>query len=254
MNYCPNCGSPLPQKTKYCPNCGKALKSRKKNSYLPLAIILSLLLVGLIIGLFYANKVYQPNSAPLIEETNEKNVLISQTPTPADTKAFTDDSNAIQNASNSVVLLSCFDKDGELYATGSGFAAIEPGIIITNYHVIEGETYNIKAQTERGFEFTIKNIAAYDQKQDIAILKADPGIDLELLTLGNTNELEKGTKVVAIGSPLGLINSVSIGVYSGKVDNEDQDYLQFSAAISAGSSGGALFNDRGEVIGITSAS
>ena len=254
MNYCPNCGTRIPPKIKYCPNCGKGLKPRKKNTYFYLIIIFSLLLIGLILGLFYARKLDHPLSTPTIIEENEKSDLTLQTPEPLEAKAFTDDSNAIQNASNSVVLLNCYDKNGELYATGSGFAAIEPGIIITNYHVIEGDTYNIKAQTERGSEFIIKKIAGYDQKQDIAILKADSGIDLALLPLGSTNGLEKGSKVVAIGSPLGLINSVSTGVYSGKVDNEGQDYLQFSAAISAGSSGGALFNDKGEVIGITSAS
>lgn len=171
----------------------------------------------------------------------------------ADNLAFSDDPKAIQAASNSVIMLSCYDKDGNLYSTGSAFAAFEEGVFITNCHVIEDEVYSIKAQMETGLEFNISTVVAYDTERDLAILRTEAKTGLEPLPLGSSADLERGEKVIAIGSPLGLINTLSIGLYSGTLKDE-QTFLQFSAAISHGSSGGALFNNKGEVIGITSAS
>lgn len=173
----------------------------------------------------------------------------------ADAVAFSDDPKAIQVASNSVIMLSCYDKNGELYCSGSAFAAFEEGVFVTNCHVIEGEVYSIKAQMETGLEFKISSVVAYDADRDLAILRTEAKTGLEPLPLGKSADLERGEKVIAIGSPLGLINTLSIGLNSGTIKNEDEQvFLQFSAAISHGSSGGALFNNEGEVIGITSAS
>ena len=171
----------------------------------------------------------------------------------ADNTPFSDDPKAIQVASNSVIMLSCYDKNGELYATGSAFAAFEDGIFVTNYHVIEEGIYSIRAAMESGLEFTIPYVVAYDAEKDLAILRTEAKTGLEPLPIGSSADLERGEKVIAIGSPLGLINTLSIGLYSGTLKDE-QTFLQFSAAISHGSSGGALFNDKGEVVGITSAS
>lgn len=169
------------------------------------------------------------------------------------TVSFSDDPKAIQTASNSVIMLSCYDKDGNLYATGSAFAAFEEGVFVTNCHVIKDEVYSIRAQMETGLEFAISSVVAYDEQKDIAILRTEAKTGLEPLPLGSTAAMERGEKVIAIGSPLGLINTLSIGLYSGTL-KDDQVYLQFSAPISHGSSGGALFNNRGEVVGITTAS
>ena len=169
------------------------------------------------------------------------------------TGPFSDDPKAIQAAADAVVMLSCYDQDGVLYATGSAFAAFEDGVFVTNYHVIEGEVYSIRAQMESGLEFRISSVVAYDADRDIAILRTNVRTGLSPLPLGDSSALERGEKVIAIGSPLGLINTLSIGLFSGTV-RDDRVYLQFSAPISQGSSGGALFNNSGEVIGITSAS
>ena len=170
-----------------------------------------------------------------------------------DNLSFEDDPKAIQTASNSVIMLSCYDKNGNLYSTGSAFAAFEEGVFVTNYHVIEKEVYSIRASMESGLEFRITSVVAYDKDKDIAILRTEAKTGLAPLPIGSTAALERGEKVIAIGSPLGLINTLSIGLYSGTL-KDDQVYLQFSAPISHGSSGGALFNNRGEVVGITSAS
>lgn len=165
---------------------------------------------------------------------------------------FYEDSQAIARAAESVLLLTCYDNEGNVVATGSGFLAFEDGIIITNYHVIDGITGPIKANTEDGMYFDINEILCYDPVADVAILKTNARTRLDLLTLASTSTLGKGSRVVAIGSPLGLLNIVSEGIYSGIITDETE-YILFTAAISSGSGGGALFNENGEVIGVTAA-
>lgn len=165
---------------------------------------------------------------------------------------FSEDPAAITDASNSVVMLYCFDSTGEVYGTGSGFAAFEDGIIVTNYHVVDENVCQVTAKTERKTFFDIDDILAVDAENDIAILQTSEHTGLTILPFGSNRDLLKGSKVVAIGSPKGMINSVSSGMYSGVVEVDGIELVQFDAAISHGSSGGALFNNSGEVIGITS--
>lgn len=105
-----------------------------------------------------------------------------------------------------------------------------------------------------GMMFVIDSVIACDEAKDVAILKTTAKTDLAPLPLGDSESLEKGEKVVAIGSPLGFMNTVSTGIFSAYNQLQDMVEIQFSASISSGSSGGALFNTNGEVIGITYAS
>ena len=166
--------------------------------------------------------------------------------------SFHEDSDAIAEAAESVLLLTCYDKKGNTIATGSGFLAIEDGIILTNYHVIDGVD-SIMASTEDGMFFAIDDTLCFDIEQDIAILKTNAKTRLPLLTLGDSDNVKKGSKVVAIGSPLGLLNIVTEGIYSGIFVDDNTRRILFSASISSGSSGGALFDEDGKVIGITCA-
>ena len=271
MKYCPYCGAGLAEEMRFCPRCGKPFENGKENPHIAekttfaepvinathasqseaeqppkkknrggLVAIAAIVVAIAIVGTLFASGAFAPKEEPV--------------PTEEPVIPFTDNTNAIEQASQSVVMLSCYDKDGELYATGSGFAVFDDGVIVTNYHVIEQEVYRIKAETESGSSFECPTVLAYDADKDIAILKADRNTGLTLLPVGSTGGLQKGAKVVAIGSPLGLINSVSTGVFSGYIDDKAGKLLQFTAAISHGSSGGALFNDAGEVIGVTFAS
>ena len=165
-------------------------------------------------------------------------------------RSFLDNSKAIEDKAKSIVLLNCYNKDGELCSSGSGFLLLEQGLIVTNYHVVEDSVYKIEANTESGEKVNVKSVVVYTPKNDIAILRCEKSIEAPILEIGSSADLHKGDKVVAIGSPLGIINSVSTGVFSGYIDEK----IQFSASISAGSSGGALFDKKGKVIGITYAS
>lgn len=166
-------------------------------------------------------------------------------------ESFSDSPTAIEQASESVVLLECYDKDGKLYCTGSAFAAFDDGVFVTNHHVAEGDVYRILAHSESGIMFEISHVLAYDIEKDIAILKTQAKTGISPLHCEDEKELHKGEKIVAIGSPLGFINTVSTGIVSGINSTKSFNEIMFTASISHGSSGGVLLNDDGNVIGIT---
>lgn len=168
---------------------------------------------------------------------------------------FVDNPTAIENASQSVVMINCYDNTDDLFSTGSGFVAFSDDIVITNYHVIDFAA-RILISTEQDMTYSVERVIAYDVERDIAILQVEQHTELIPLQLGESKNIKKGQEIVAIGSPLGIKNSVSTGVISGRIRNANSaiDVLQFTAPISSGSSGGALFNTEGEVIGVTYAS
>lgn len=244
MAFCPKCGNKVNDGDQFCVTCGNRLTSsavqgsteiikdaapKAKRRKMPLIIAVSIFTVCAVMAAVFFFRTGMG-------------------------KDFSDDPAAIEQASKSVVLLECYDKNGKLYCTGSAFGAFEDGVFVTNYHVVEQEVYSIIAKTEDGTMFTIDSILAYDPDYDIAIIKTNATPGISPLPVGASADLEKGEKIVAIGSPLGLLNTVSTGVFSGYNNNGTMNELQFNASISQGSSGGALFNNDGEVIGITSAS
>ncbi|MBC8537059.1 trypsin-like peptidase domain-containing protein [Feifania hominis] len=144
---------------------------------------------------------------------------------------------------------------GVPYSTGSGFFVTPDGVALTNYHVIEYTT-QAYMQTTDGRIYPIERVLTYDSGQDYAVVKVSK-TDVD----GNTvksfpfltlqTKWESGDVVYAIGSPLGLQNSISQGIISSVERVVDGfPYIQFTAPISPGNSGGALVNSRGEVIGI----
>ncbi len=146
----------------------------------------------------------------------------------------------------SVVYIEVAFGDGK-GASGSGFIISPDGRIVTNYHVIDGAESG-KVVLNDGTTFTDIKVLGWDKVGDLAIIKVS-GTGLPTVTMGNSDVAQIGESVVAIGSPLGLQNTVSTGIISARREG----YLQTTAPISHGSSGGALFNMMGEVIGITSA-
>jgi S1-C subfamily serine protease len=159
---------------------------------------------------------------------------------------------AIAKAANgAVVSIVMSDKDGKPIAQGSGFVISEDGLIVTNYHVIaEGSSAIVKRPD--GAFFLVDGIVASDEARDVAVIKAH-GEHFRMLTLGDSDRLEVGEEVVAIGNPLSLESTVSNGIVSGfrTVEEHGGKFLQITTPISPGSSGGPLFNTAGEVVGIT---
>ncbi len=143
---------------------------------------------------------------------------------------------------------------------GSGFILNEDGFLITNFHVIEGETqisvevYHQKdGQLERKSYKDVK-IIAMNKFEDMALLKIDDkdAPKFSRVLLGDSDALAVGETVFAIGSPLGLERTVTEGILSTKTRQlQGELYLQTTAQINPGNSGGPLFNLRGEVVGVT---
>ncbi|MEE9312963.1 MAG: Do family serine endopeptidase [Planctomycetota bacterium] len=143
----------------------------------------------------------------------------------------------------------------ESRSLGSGFVIDPSGIIVTNYHVIEGADEIFVAFTD-GSRVEASLVGA-DEKTDLAVLRVEVGRQIKFVELGNSDNALVGDWVVAIGNPFGLGGSLSAGIVSAR--NRDirsgpyDNFIQTDAAINQGNSGGPLFNMDGEVIGINTA-
>ena len=143
---------------------------------------------------------------------------------------------------------------GPLKAGGSGIIIDEQGHFITNHHVVEvGNVFWAELHDRRLIRATL---IGSDQDEDYALLKLrlKPGEKVVPAKLGDSSQLRHGETVFAIGSPLRLRHTLTVGVVAGlerRMIGPFQDFIQTDLTIGAGSSGGALFNARGEVVGIT---
>ena len=141
---------------------------------------------------------------------------------------------------------------------GSGFVVNRAGIILTNNHVVAGaDEVWVQLGDERRFE---ARVVGSDPSTDVAVVKLNhPPPDLRPVQIGNSDQVRVGDYVLAIGNPLGLGQTVTMGIVSAKNRGlggritRYEDFIQTDAAINQGNSGGPLFNFKGEVIGINSA-
>ena len=152
-------------------------------------------------------------------------------------------------------LMESFPKTQENQSLGSGFIIDSSGFILTNYHVIEGaDQIWVRLFNEEEVE---AKVIGLDKTTDVALIKIDFGGNLSSVRLGDSDILEVGEWVVAIGNPFGLARTVTVGIVSAKGrvlgSGPYDNYIQTDASINPGNSGGPLFNSRGEVIGINTA-
>ena len=139
---------------------------------------------------------------------------------------------------------------------GSGFILSRDGFILTNNHVVEGaETIKVMLADNREF---LAKVIGTDPQTDVALIQIKDGGNLPTLPLGDSDAMEVGEWVIAIGNPFGLDQTVTVGVVSAKGRsrvgiNEYENFIQTDAAINPGNSGGPLINTHGEVVGINSA-
>ena len=148
---------------------------------------------------------------------------------------------------------------------GTGFILDKGGVIATNLHVVAGES-TIRVKLFDGSQYAVMQIEGLDPGRDLALLRIRPVKELPTLQLGDSDAVSPGDQIVAIGNPLGYLDySVTSGLISqvrplcnreeiaAQHCKQELTVLQISAAISPGSSGGPLFNQFGEVVGITTA-
>jgi tetratricopeptide (TPR) repeat protein len=154
-----------------------------------------------------------------------------------------------KKARPAVMLLVISDANGKEIATGTGFLVSADGKLITNFHVIE-KAASAVAKAENGGLFPVEGVLASNPKNDLVLLKIK-GKELPVLTLGKSENIEVGTRVAVIGSPLGLEGTLSEGIVSAVRElMGDIKKLQITAAISSGSSGSPVMDAKGDVIGI----
>jgi hypothetical protein len=138
------------------------------------------------------------------------------------------------------------------HSLGSGFVVSNDGLVASNLHVVAGNSKIVVTLADHR-EFEVVEVFNGDRERDLVILRIEAH-KLPSVSLGDSGAIRPGDTVVAIGHPLGLEDTVSNGLVSGirRVD-EHLTVLQISAPIAPGSSGGPIFNDRGEVIGVATA-
>ena len=144
---------------------------------------------------------------------------------------------------------------------GTGFVYDKAGFVLTNNHVVEGATV-VQVQFADGRSLAAE-VKGRDRHTDVAVLKVTDAGAFHALELGDSDAIDVGDWVVAIGNPFGLSHTVSAGILSGKGRTKDDvkgldpsgyfNFLQTDAAINQGNSGGPLLNLRGEVVGINTA-
>jgi len=143
----------------------------------------------------------------------------------------------------------------EFQGAGSGFITSPDGYVVTNNHVVEHAT-EIGVVLQDGTQYQA-TIIGRDPKTDLALLKVDTDASLPYVELGDSDSARVGEWVVAVGNPFGLGGTVTAGILSARGRDINSgpydDYLQVDAPINRGNSGGPLFNNRGQVIGVNSA-
>ncbi|MBR8836701.1 MAG: trypsin-like peptidase domain-containing protein [Stigonema ocellatum SAG 48.90 = DSM 106950] len=147
----------------------------------------------------------------------------------------------------------------QLRGVGSGFIIDKSGLVLTNAHVVDkADKVTVRLKDGRTL---VGKVQGVDEVTDLALVKINAGIDLPVASLGSSGSVQVGDWAIAVGNPLGLDNTVTLGIISTLsrssaqvgIANKRLDFIQTDAAINPGNSGGPLLNAQGEVIGINTA-
>ena len=249
--YCKHCGKQIDNDSSFCQQCGKGQQSHndiillkssegankedeesisaasKKISAKTFAIISSVIVAIVIFSILFFSGIFGSHRKLSAAE--------------------------IADLSDSVLTLYVYDKNHDLISTGSGFVVNDDKTIVTNYHVID-QGHFVEAVSESDVHYNVSGATFFNETDDIAVLQFETGTGLPPLVIADSSSAKVGDIVYAIGSPLGLKNTVSNGIISAIREEGKHSDFQITAPISSGSSGGVLLNIYGEVIGITYAS
>lgn len=154
-----------------------------------------------------------------------------------------------EKVKDAIVVIYAYDKSDELVSQGSGVVLKDSGYILTNYHVLSTGKFEIMRGND---EIPYNNIVSYNVEKDILIINITDRT-FPSIKIGDVKSLKVGQQIYTIGNPMGLENTISEGIISGlrRYEESTKNYIQITASISPGSSGGAVLNDRGELIGIS---
>ena len=155
-------------------------------------------------------------------------------------------SEVYEQASKSTVVVENIDAQGNAKGMGSG-VVLPDGDVVTNCHVVKGAN---RVTVRIGAKEHLATLRYSDWDRDVCSLSA-PGLSAPVVVVGNTKTLKVGAKVYAIGAPKGLSLTLSDGIVSSLRPVDGGHYIQTTAAISPGSSGGGLFDENGALVGLT---
>ena len=141
--------------------------------------------------------------------------------------------------------------NGSEVASGSGFVIRADGVVVTNFHVVQ-EATSLEVELATGEVFTTVYVLGTDERRDLALLKL-PTARLAALEAGDPSAVEVGDPVYVMGNPMGLDRTFSDGLVSARRVLDGVAYLQISAPISSGSSGGPVLDAQGRVVGVATA-
>ena len=171
---------------------------------------------------------------------------------PADTDSKLDAEEIYDRCASAVFYIEIYDRYGTAIASGSGVFISEDGIALTNHHVVK-DAYSAAIMTNDGKIYDVSGYYDAQSSIDMALIQVD-GTGFPHLTMDDSGNLTAGQTVFAIGSPKGLDDTISQGIISNANRVLDGlSYIQMTAPISSGSSGGALINDQGLLIGLNTA-
>lgn len=247
MAFCIHCGVSNADDANFCLACGQPLfrgsakeaakKHRNKGRLWALAVISFVLVLALATVLYYSLR------------SDTTTVPASATSSTASKPAPIDEA---------VLTIVGVDRKGSPIVQGSGFILTADGLGGTNYHVLKGTTAAI-AECCNGREFDIRAVEGADFVRDLVVFQmyergatTKPN-NLPHVTIGSSKDAVVGERILAIGSPQGLENTVSDGIISAIREDESIRYLQITAPISHGSSGGPVLAPDGKMIGVATA-
>lgn len=166
-------------------------------------------------------------------------------------QALVDSEDVYASYQKNVVKIYNYNSDNNLLGTGSGFVIDVKGKIATNYHVIDGAS-RLEVEFTDGTVMEVLEITNYDRSKDVAVINVGTMTNgVKPVIFGNDRTLRTGSIIYTIGYPLGESLSITNGLISSKYNEVyDEFYMQISAPISPGNSGGPLVNKYGEVVGI----
>ncbi len=176
-------------------------------------------------------------------------LMLCATATPCKLKAQTQETTeqVVKKCSDAVVLIFVSDS-GKETGLGSGFIISSDGKIVTNYHVIKDAQKALVKLTNGAF-FPVESVLASDSVKDLAIIKVT-GKNLPTLKIADSDTAQVGERVIAIGSPLGLESTVTDGIVSALRNEASTSWIQTTAPVSPGNSGGPLLRLDGTVVGV----
>lgn len=254
MPFCHNCGNVLEEPGAFCSACGAPLEpeaaqvaqsaprptSQQVFFSTTAKVILAFSVLAALVGagfLLFGSRLARLNS-----------VMVPARSIKVATEAQGGVADVVRRSSDAVVLIVISDSSGHETALGSGFLISADGEIVTNYHVIK-EAHSATVKLANGAFFPVTGVLASDADKDLAILKVG-GKNLPFLQLGDVNSLHVGDHVVAIGSPLGLEGTASDGIVSALRDADRMQWIQTTAPVSHGNSGGPLLDLNDRVVGV----